>query len=42
LHLSRWGVDWLLVERHREAAEFPKGRAIGLRSMEIFRQLGLE
>lgn len=42
LQLSRWGVDWMLVERHAEVSEFPKGRTIGLRSMEIFRQTGLE
>lgn len=42
LQLSRWGVGWILVERHPQVCEFPKSRTIGLRSMEIFRQTGLE
>jgi putative polyketide hydroxylase len=40
--LSRLGVRSLLVERHRYPLLFPKGRGITVRSMEIFRQMGLE
>jgi 2-polyprenyl-6-methoxyphenol hydroxylase-like FAD-dependent oxidoreductase len=40
--LSQLGVRSLLVERHRQPLLFPKGRGITVRSMEIFRQMGLE
>ncbi|GAB0107174.1 FAD-dependent monooxygenase [Nocardia sp. JMUB6875] len=39
--LDRWGVRTLLVERHRELSPFPRSRLVNVRSMEIFRQLGL-
>lgn len=39
--LARWGVPTLLVERHRELSPFPRARLVNVRSMEIFRQLGL-
>ena len=42
LELAVWQVPVLLVDRHRLALPFPRGRAIGTRSMEILRQLGLE
>lgn len=39
--LERWGVRVLLVERHREPSPFPRARLVNVRSMEIFRHLGL-
>lgn len=39
--LERWGVRVLLVEKHRELSPFPRSRLVNVRSMEIFRQLGL-
>jgi hypothetical protein len=34
-------VSSLLVEKHRELSSFPRSRLVNVRSMEIFRQLGL-
>lgn len=42
LELAAWDVPVTLVERHLAVSPFPKGRAISTRSMEIYRQLGLE
>ncbi|GAB2736377.1 FAD-dependent monooxygenase [Kitasatospora kifunensis] len=39
--LGRWGVRALLVEKHRKLSPFPRSRLVNVRSMEIFRQLGL-
>ncbi|MFF7468861.1 FAD-dependent monooxygenase [Streptomyces sp. NPDC008092] len=39
--LARWGVPALLVEKHRELSPFPRSRLVNVRSMEIFRQLGI-
>ncbi|MEV6771074.1 FAD-dependent monooxygenase [Nocardia sp. NPDC051030] len=39
--LERWGVRTLLIEKHVELSPFPRSRLINVRSMEIFRQLGL-
>ncbi|MEW2404045.1 FAD-dependent monooxygenase [Streptomyces sp. NPDC046862] len=39
--LERWGVRALLVEKHSELSPFPRSRLVNVRSMEIFRQLGL-
>ncbi|WP_171170512.1 FAD-dependent monooxygenase [Streptomyces sp. I05A-00742] len=39
--LERWGVQTLLVEKHGELSPFPRSRLVNVRSMEIFRQLGL-
>ncbi|MFF0292845.1 FAD-dependent monooxygenase [Kitasatospora sp. NPDC004614] len=39
--LERWGVRALLVEKHRKLSPFPRSRLVNVRSMEIFRQLGL-
>jgi putative polyketide hydroxylase len=39
--LARWGVRTLLVEKHRELSPFPRSRLVNVRSMEIFRQLGI-
>ena len=40
--LARQGVPSLLVERHPGTAIHPKARGINVRSMEIFRQQGVE
>lgn len=39
--LQRWGVRSLLVEKRNELSPFPRSRLVNVRSMEIFRQLGL-
>jgi len=39
--LARWGVSTVLVEKHAELSPFPRSRLLNVRSMEIFRQLGL-
>ena len=40
--LSRLGIKSLLVERHPGTAILPKARGINARSMEMYRQLGIE
>ena len=40
--LSQAGIRSLLVERHASTAVHPKARAINGRTMEIFRQCGVE
>jgi 2-polyprenyl-6-methoxyphenol hydroxylase-like FAD-dependent oxidoreductase len=40
--LSQAGIRSLLVERHPGTANHPKARAINARTMEIFRQCGVE
>ncbi len=40
--LRRFGVDCVVVERHDSALDFPKGRRVTVRTMEILRQWGLE
>ncbi|HEU5196463.1 MAG TPA: FAD-dependent monooxygenase [Methylomirabilota bacterium] len=40
--LSRFGVPSLLVERHPSTSIHPKARGINARTMEIFRQCGVE
>jgi len=39
--LERWGVRTMLVEKYAELSPFPRSRLLNVRSMEIFRQLGL-
>ncbi|MGN9786082.1 FAD-dependent monooxygenase [Nonomuraea sp. ZG12] len=39
--LERWGMRVLLVERQGELSPFPRSRLVNVRSMEIYRQLGL-
>jgi putative polyketide hydroxylase len=39
--LERWGVQTVLVEKHVELSPFPRSRLVNVRSMEIFRQLGI-
>ncbi|MEY9863372.1 putative polyketide hydroxylase [Catenulispora sp. GAS73] len=40
--LDRWGVRTVLVEKHTELSPFPRSRLLNVRSMEIFRQLGID
>jgi len=40
--LSHHGVPSLLVERHTSTSNYPKARFVNARTMEIFRQYGLE
>ena len=40
--LSYHGVSSLLVEKHPGTSPYPKARALNARTMEIFRQLGIE
>lgn len=42
LCLQRHGTPFILVEREREASPLPRARGWAVRSMEIFRQLGLQ
>src|SRR5215467_3079530 len=42
LLLSRRGIRSLLVERHPGTAIHPKARGINARTMEVFRQQGIE
>ncbi|MFY1632790.1 FAD-dependent monooxygenase [Solwaraspora sp. WMMB335] len=42
IRLAQFDVPVLLVERHRDTAVFPKGRALSVRTMEIYRSWGLE
>lgn len=39
--LERWGVRTLLVEKYAVLSPFPRSRLVNVRSMEIFRGLGL-
>ena len=39
--LARWGVSAMLVEKRPELSPFPRSRLVNVRSMEIFRQLGV-
>lgn len=40
--LHHFGVKCLLIEKHSSTLDFPKGRRVTTRTMEIFRQWGLE
>lgn len=40
--LRRWDIDCTVVEKHPSTLPYPKGRGVSARSMEIFRQWGLE
>ena len=42
IQLSRLGIRNLLVERHPGVAKLPKARGINARTMEMYRQMGLE
>ncbi len=40
--LRQFGVDCMVVEKHASTLDFPKGRRVTTRTVEIFRQWGLE
>ncbi|MBR0858048.1 FAD-dependent monooxygenase [Bradyrhizobium liaoningense] len=40
--LSQSGIEHVLVERHPSTSSLPKARAINARTMEMYRQMGLE
>ena len=40
--LRHFGVDSLVVEKHASTLDFPKGRRVTTRTVEILRQWGLE
>lgn len=40
--LRRLGLSCVVVERHDSTLDFPRGRGVTLRTMEIFRQWGIE
>jgi putative polyketide hydroxylase len=40
--LRHFGVDCLVAEKHASTLDFPKGRRVTARTVEIFRQWGLE
>src|SRR6266705_4015895 len=40
--LRHFGVDCMVVEKHASTLDFPKGRRVTTRTVEIFRQWGLE
>lgn len=42
LFLAKHNVDYLLIERHSSTAIHPKAGGITFRTMELFRELGLE
>src|ERR1700710_2635169 len=42
LLLSQYGIRSLMVERHPGTAIVPKARGINARTMELFRQCGIE
>jgi putative polyketide hydroxylase len=40
--LRHFGVDCMVAEKHASTLDFPKGRRVTARTVEIFRQWGLE
>ena len=42
LLLARQGIQTLLIERHPGTSIHPRARGINIRTMEIFRSVGLE
>lgn len=42
LFLSRLGIRSLLVERHKSTTLHPRARGLNIRTMEVFRSVGLE
>ncbi|WHY27343.1 FAD-dependent oxidoreductase [Bacillus wiedmannii] len=42
LFLAKYNIDYLLIERHPSTAIHPKAGGITFRTMELFRELGLE
>lgn len=41
LYLSQQGVDFILLEKHKSTSIYPRARTIDIRTMELFRGLGL-
>lgn len=41
LFLKQQGIDFILIERHRGTSIYPRARTIDVRTMELFRELGL-
>lgn len=42
LFLAKHNIDYVLIERHLSTAIHPKAGGITFRTMELFRELGLE
>ena len=42
IYLSHFGVESLMVEKHPGTAILPKARGLNARTMEMYRQIGLE
>jgi 2-polyprenyl-6-methoxyphenol hydroxylase-like FAD-dependent oxidoreductase len=42
LFLRHHGVDCMLVERRKEASVLPRSRGVHIRTVELFRQIGIE
>ena len=42
LHLSRHGIDSLVIERHSRTSVHPRGRSVNARTMELYRGLRIE
>src|SRR5438067_13028383 len=40
--LRHFGIDCMVVERHASTLDFPKGRRVTTRTVEIFRQWGID
>ncbi|SHL97085.1 FAD-dependent oxidoreductase [Chitinophaga sp. CF418] len=41
LYLAQQGVDFILIEKHKGVSIYPRARTIDVRTMELFRSLGL-
>ena len=40
--LARYGIDVLVIEKHRGTSPFPKATGVSTRTMELFRSWGIE
>ncbi|WP_146610785.1 FAD-dependent oxidoreductase [Pedobacter cryoconitis] len=41
LYLAQQGVDFILIEKHKDTSIYPRARTIDIRTMELFRALGI-
>jgi len=41
LYLTQQGIDFILIEKHKNTSIYPRARTIDVRTMELFRGLGL-
>lgn len=41
LYLAQQGVDFILIEKHKGTSVYPRARTVDVRTMELFRGLGL-